>query len=150
MSRRDLNYEEQALEAIGNAAGVDRVTAKAYAQEVRRRLEHGAREYGDDQWWTSAADHGFDRLMQEVSDEATDQTGWTIGCLEVLRDAERDQRLDRDSIGNTKYMLFQAAAHALRAWACVQMARNAYREASGTDDLHAPRYARAHGFSDPD
>lgn len=150
VTRRDRDYEEQALEAIGNAAKADVPTARAYAKKVRERLEHGAREYGDDQWWECAAEEGFDKLLTEVGDEATDQTGWILGCLQVLNTQERAGQLQRDGSYNTRYLLMQAASLALQSWVYVQMARDAYLEASGNENLRAPRHARPHGFSDPD
>lgn len=150
MTRRDRDYEEQALEAIGNAAKADGPTTRAYSNQVRKRLEHGAREYGDEQWWECAATEGFDKLLTEVGDEATDQTGWILGCLQVLNTQEREDQLDRDQLYNTRYLLMQAAAFAMQSWVCVQMARDAYLEASGSENLRAPRHARPHGFSDPD
>lgn len=139
-----------ALEAIGNQAKADRATTRAYGREVLQRLEHGANHYGDDAWWDTAAREGFDRLLREVADEASDQSGWILGCLQVLSTEETGDRIDRDGSHNTRYLLVQAAAFAMQSWVCVQMARNTYREAAGIDDLHAPRHSRPHGFSDPD
>jgi len=144
---RNKEYEQQALDAIGRQARADEGTTRAYAHEVEKRLEHGATQYGDDAWFHK----GVDRCAAEVADEGTDLSGWVLGTLQVLNRDEQNGKIGRDEAHNCRFMLMQAAAFGLQAWVAAQMARDVYRDATGTEDLHAARHTRPRGFSsDPD
>ena len=139
---RSKEFEAQALGAIGRAASADDRTTREYAKAVWERLEHGAREYGDEAWWQ----RGVENCIKEIGDEGTDLAGWVLGALQVLRDDVLAGRISRDDGHLAQHLLLQAAAFALQAWVSAEMARDAVREASGK--AGPDRFTRA--FSDPD
>lgn len=139
---RSREYEAQALAAIGAQAKADTRTTNEYAKVVWERLEHGAREYGDDGWWR----RGIDSCIKEIGDEGSDLAGWVLGALQVLRDEVLAGRIPRDEGHLAQHLLLQAAAFGLQAWMSAEMARDAIREATGRTDS-PDRFTRA--ISDP-
>lgn len=145
---RSKTYEAQALSAIGNAAKADGRTTELYANEVRKRLDQGAEEYGgekDDGWWR----RGLERCIAEASEEGVDLSGWVLGCLQVLRDEVLSGRIERDQAHTAQYLLLESAAAGLKAWVSAQMAADVIRDARGDrKSVPAPdRFTRP--FSDP-
>lgn len=138
MTTRNKDYEDSALEAIGIQAKADSQTTRAFSHEVRKRLEHGAAEYGDDHWW----EVGLGECFQELADEGTDLAGWSLGVLQVLNSEERDGTLTHDDAHTCRFLTMQAAAFGLLAWQAAQIAAQTYHEArSGSP---APRPHRGH------
>jgi hypothetical protein len=124
MSRRNRNYEDSALEAIGIQAKADSQTTRVFSHEVRKRLEHGAAEYGDAHWW----EVGLGECFQELADEGTDLAGWALGVLQVLNSEEQDGTLTHDDAHTCRFLTMQAAAFGLLAWQAAQIAAQTYKE----------------------
>lgn len=106
--QRRPDFERDFLEHITRAAGLAGPAGDYLADQVRARLEKGAREYGAEGY----LERPLHELLAELTEEPMDVAGWSI--LIALR-TYRD--LPTDAGGDIRQELVEIAAAGARLWA---------------------------------
>jgi len=116
----DHELAVQWLDEAARLAGLEGISEE-FSERVFRRLEKGAREYGNDNYLRSA----IDELMKEGAEEGDDIAGWALViAMRIYREAEALN-------GQAELIqerLLNAAAHGLRAWWEYKQARERLAE----------------------
>jgi len=114
---RDHALESEWCRQVSRRAGLIG-HADEFAAAVFRRLEKGAREYGE----TGYLERPLEELLGEPHEEAEDTVAWSILIAERLYSDERNGRIDSESAQLIRLHLHEACAKAVSAWVDLRQA----------------------------
>lgn len=125
---RDPAFERELLDHVARQAAHSGAAGKAFMALVSKRLQDGAAEYGDENFWRI----GVEEVLSEAEEEGLDIGGWILGAIQVINDEAKAGKVDPDTAHSVKVMLMHGAAFGLQAWAAIASAKSIYRDAAGS------------------